>query len=196
MEPHQPPCLRLHGNSALHKDISSCDTLLLYDLQSFSLRLKPYTLASCLLQSRVPAHFGQAFQQSNQLMTLEIRYLRAFGNGVLGNLEYQYFSVGGEISLGRKVATFFGKGTLSVATATVVWVTPMVLAAVEKLMLYSMVGSDLKVSCKATNTRSNFRLVSRISKGLETMIRGPVPNPNSVRVQNPPQCQLCHKHFV
>ena len=36
-----------------------------------------------------------------------------------------------------------------------------------------MVGSDLKVSCKATNTRSNFRLV-------------PVPNPNSVSVQNPP----------
>lgn len=52
--------------------------------------------------------------------------------------------------------------------------------------LNSMVGSDLQVSCKATNTRSNFRLVSRISKGLETMIRGPVPNPNSVRVQNPP----------
>jgi len=49
-----------------------------------------------------------------------------------------------------------------------------------------MVGSDLKVSCKATNTRSNFRLVSTISKGLETMIRGPVPNPNCVRVQNPP----------
>ncbi|KAJ6854453.1 hypothetical protein NC651_039385 [Populus alba x Populus x berolinensis] len=62
------------------------------------------------------------------------RYLRAFGNGVLGNLEYQYFSVGGEISLGRKVATFFGKGTLSAAAATVVWVTPMVLAAVEKVM--------------------------------------------------------------
>ena len=52
----------------------------------------------------------------------------------MGNLEYQYFSVGGEISLGKKVATFFGKGTLSADTATVVWVTPMVLAAVEQVM--------------------------------------------------------------
>ena len=54
----------------------------------------------------------------------------------MGNLEYQYFSVGEEISLGRKVATFFGKGTLSAATATatVVWDTPMVLAAVDKVM--------------------------------------------------------------
>jgi hypothetical protein len=57
----------------------------------------------------------------------------------LGNLEYQYFSVGGEISLGRKVATSFCKGTVSAATATatatVLRLTPMlVLSAVEKLM--------------------------------------------------------------
>ena len=53
---------------------------------------------------------------------------------MLGNLEYQYFSVGGEISLGRKVATFFGKGTVSVATANVLRLTPIELTAVEKLI--------------------------------------------------------------
>jgi hypothetical protein len=51
---------------------------------------------------------------------------------VLGNLEYQYFSVGGEISPRRKVATFFGEGTVS--AATVLPLKPMVLTAIEKVM--------------------------------------------------------------
>ncbi|KAJ6854452.1 hypothetical protein NC651_039384 [Populus alba x Populus x berolinensis] len=43
--------------------ISSNETQLLYVFQSFSLFfLKEYTLASCLVQSIAPDHFGQAFQ--------------------------------------------------------------------------------------------------------------------------------------